>query len=127
MSMILLKGNIKRIKGLGQLNEHDLKFSMFSTVGDQRLDKIIYSPEGVEQLCKLMGPKIEPRKEFVFSKSSLKLRPCSVVTYTSGDSHVQVGRVGEGLDTSVPLEENVKLCEELLWTRMCMQPSWLRL
>ena len=63
-----LKGNIKRIKGLGQLNEHDLKFSMFSTVGDQRLDKIIYSPEGVEQLCKLMGPKIEPRKEFVFSK-----------------------------------------------------------
>lgn len=31
---------------------------------------------------------------------------------------MQVGRVGED-DASVPLEENVKLCEELLWTRMC--------
>jgi len=63
-----LKGYIKRVKGLGQLNEKDLKASMFSTTGDQRMDQIIYSEEGIEQLCQLMGTDIKPRKEFVFSR-----------------------------------------------------------
>ena len=41
---------------------------MFSTTGNQRLDRIVYSEEGIEQLCLLMGPDILPRKEFVFSR-----------------------------------------------------------
>lgn len=63
-----LKGYIKRVKGLGQLNEKDLKASMFSTTGNQRMDQIIYSEEGIEQLCQLMGVDIKPRKKFVFSR-----------------------------------------------------------
>lgn len=62
------KGNIKRVKGLGQLNERDLKATMFSTTGQQKMDKIIYSEEGIDQLCQLMGPDIKPRKDFVFSR-----------------------------------------------------------
>lgn len=61
-----LKGNIKRVKGLGQLNDKDLKATMFSKE-NQRLDEIIYSEEGAEQLCKLMGIDIMPRKDFIFS------------------------------------------------------------
>ena len=32
------------------------------------MDQIIYSEEGIEQLCQLMGVDIKPRKEFVFSR-----------------------------------------------------------
>lgn len=63
-----LKGNIKRIKGLGALNEDDLKATLFSTTGGQMLDEIEYSSEGAEQLCQLMGVDIAPRKDFVFSR-----------------------------------------------------------
>lgn len=63
----LKKDNIKRVKGLGQLNERDLKATMFSPT-DQKMDKIIFSEEGIHQLCQLMGPDIKPRKEFVFSR-----------------------------------------------------------
>ena len=63
-----LKGYIKRVKGLGQLNERDLKASMFSTTGSQRMDQIMYSEEGAEQLCQLMGVDVKFRKEFVFSQ-----------------------------------------------------------
>jgi DNA gyrase subunit B len=62
------KGNIKRVKGLGQLNEKDLKATMFSTDGHQKMDKIVYSNEGIIQLCSLMGVDIEPRRDFVFSR-----------------------------------------------------------
>lgn len=63
-----IKGNIKRIKGLGQMSEKDLKATMFSTSGGQRMDEIVYSEEGVEQLCQLMGEDILPRKEFIFNR-----------------------------------------------------------
>lgn len=63
-----LKGDVKRVKGLGQLNDKDLKATMFSKTGNQRMDQIIYSKEGVEQLCLLMGIDIQPRKDFVFSQ-----------------------------------------------------------
>lgn len=63
-----LKGNIKRIKGLGALGEEDLKATLFSSTGGQLMDEIEYSPEGVEQLCNLMGVEITPRKDFVMSK-----------------------------------------------------------
>ena len=41
---------------------------MFSTTGGQRMDEIIYSKDGVEQLCNLMGEDIVPRKEFIFNR-----------------------------------------------------------
>ena len=63
-----LKGNIKRIKGLGALGEKDLKATLFSSTGVQLMDEIEYSPEGVEQLCNLMGVEIAPRKDFVMSR-----------------------------------------------------------
>lgn len=63
-----IKGNIKRVKGLGQLSEKDLKATMFSTIGGQRMDEIIYSKDGVEQLCNLMGEDIVQRKEFIFNR-----------------------------------------------------------
>lgn len=63
----LKKDSIKRVKGLGQLNDRDLKATMFSDQ-NQKMDQIIYSEEGIHQLCQLMGPDIKPRKEFVFSR-----------------------------------------------------------
>ena len=63
-----LKGNIKRIKGLGALGEKDLKATLFSSTGGQLMDEIEYSPEGIEQLCNLMGVEIALRKDFVMSR-----------------------------------------------------------
>jgi DNA gyrase/topoisomerase IV subunit B len=63
-----IKGDLDRIKGLGQLEKADLKATMFSTTGGQKLEKIVYSDEAIERLCKLMGNDIEPRREFVMSK-----------------------------------------------------------
>lgn len=63
-----LKGSVKRIKGLGLLNEYDLKATLFSTNGGQVMDKIEYSDEGARVLCELMGTDIEPRKEFVMNR-----------------------------------------------------------
>lgn len=62
-----LKGDITRIKGLGALEEADLKATLFSTTGGQVIDEIEYSSEGIELLCDLMGIKVAPRKEFVFN------------------------------------------------------------
>ncbi len=62
-----LKGNIKRAKGLGTLSEKDLKATMFSTTGGQRLDQIEYDKEGIEQLKLLMGEEIKYRKDFVMN------------------------------------------------------------
>ena len=63
----VVKNNIKRVKGLGQLNDRDLKATMFSPT-EQKMDQIVYSEEGIHQLCQLMGPDIKPRKDFVFSQ-----------------------------------------------------------
>ena len=63
-----IKGDLDRIKGLGQLEEADLKATMFSTTGGQKVDKIIYSPEAAKRLCELMGIDIKARKEFVMSR-----------------------------------------------------------
>lgn len=61
------KGVIKRVKGLGQLSEKDLKATMFSNTGGQRLDHLTYSEEGVQRLTELMGVDIQPRKDYVFN------------------------------------------------------------
>lgn len=62
-----VKGNVKRVKGLGQLSEKDLHATMFSTTGGQRMDAIEFTNEGATQLCALMGEEIEPRRDFVFN------------------------------------------------------------
>lgn len=63
-----IKGTLDRIKGLGQLSEADLRVTMFSTTGGQKVEQIVYSEEGVERLCQLMGIDVKPRKEFVMSR-----------------------------------------------------------
>ena len=63
-----IKGDLDRIKGLGQLEEADLKATMFSTTGGQKMEQIVYSEKAIEQLCSLMGEDVEPRKEFVMSR-----------------------------------------------------------
>ena len=63
-----IKGDLDRIKGLGQLEEADLKATMFSTTGGQKVDTIMYSPIAAKRLCELMGDDIKPRKEFVMSR-----------------------------------------------------------
>lgn len=63
-----IKGDLDRIKGLGQLEAKDMAVTMFSTNGGQKLDQIKYSQEGIEQLCNLMGVDVKYRKEFVMSR-----------------------------------------------------------
>lgn len=63
-----IKGDLDRIKGLGQLEAKDMAVTMFSTTGGQKLDQIRYSQEGIEQLCQLMGVDVKYRKEFVMSR-----------------------------------------------------------
>lgn len=63
-----IKGDLDRIKGLGQLEEADLKATMFSTTGGQKMEQIVYSEEAIKRLCLLMGEDVEPRKEFVMSR-----------------------------------------------------------
>lgn len=62
-----ITGNLERIKGLGQLEDRDIATTMFSKTGGQRMDQIIYSEEGIEQLCRLMGDDIAYRKEFIMN------------------------------------------------------------
>lgn len=57
-------GNIIRYKGLGQMNEQDLKESMFSEEF-QHLEPITYSQDGIEQLQNLMGTNVSLKKQFV--------------------------------------------------------------
>lgn len=63
-----IKGDLDRIKGLGQLEEADLKATMFSTTGGQKMEQIVYSDEAAVRLCALMGEEIKARKEFVMSR-----------------------------------------------------------
>lgn len=60
------KGNITFFKGLGQMNDSDLKASMFNEEW-QHLEPIIYSEEGINTLISLMSEDVEPRKEFVYN------------------------------------------------------------
>ena len=63
-----IKGDLDRIKGLGQLEEADLRATMFSKTGGQKMEQIIYSEEAAQRLCELMGVDIKARKEFVMSR-----------------------------------------------------------
>ena len=48
--------------------EFQRKADYANKISKEGMDKIIYSEEGVLQLCQLMGVDIKPRKEFVFSR-----------------------------------------------------------
>ena len=59
-------GNITKYKGLGQMDDDDLKSSMFNPEW-QKLEPINFSNEGLDLLVKLMGQKVDYRKEFVYN------------------------------------------------------------
>lgn len=60
-----VKGEITRAKGLGELPADTARNSMFNPE-NQRLDVISYDPRAIELLKALMGPQVEPRKDFIF-------------------------------------------------------------
>lgn len=60
------QGTITKYKGLGQMDDKDLKNSMFSDEW-QRLEPINFNEEGVKLLIDLMGDNVEHRKEFVYN------------------------------------------------------------
>lgn len=61
-----IKGEQTRYKGLGEMGAIDVKESMFSSA-NQRVEVLIPDDNSFFRLEELMGPRVEPRKEFVFS------------------------------------------------------------
>lgn len=61
-----IKGEQSRFKGLGELTAQDTRESMFNKE-NQRIEILIPDDNSFYRLEQLMGPKVEPRKEFVFS------------------------------------------------------------
>ena len=59
-------GLITKYKGLGQMDDNDLKKSMFSPEW-QRLEPIQFSEEGLKLLIDLMGEDVSKRKDFVYN------------------------------------------------------------
>lgn len=57
------EGNITFFKGLGQMDEKDLRLSLFGE--NQHLEQLSPSEEGISTLLELMGENVEPRKDFV--------------------------------------------------------------
>jgi DNA gyrase/topoisomerase IV subunit B len=62
----LIKGQLGRNKGLGEMDATTARNSMFSKEF-QRLDTIEWSKEGTNLLQNLMGSNVEPRKDFIFN------------------------------------------------------------
>lgn len=63
----LVKGEVTRAKGLGELPDETAHRSMF-TEEYQRMDVMEYSDDAMVILEALMGVDVAPRKEFVFSQ-----------------------------------------------------------
>ena len=61
-----VSGDVVKYKGLGQMDDDDLKYSMFSSEF-QHLDSIEYDEEGAETLENFMGNQVQYRKDFVFN------------------------------------------------------------
>lgn len=57
------EGDITFFKGLGQMNEADLRLSLFGA--NQHLEQLAPSEDGITSLLELMGTDVEPRKEFI--------------------------------------------------------------
>lgn len=61
-----IKGEQSRFKGLGELTAEDTKNSMFDK-DNQRIEILIPDDNSFYRLEELMGPNVQPRKDFVFS------------------------------------------------------------
>lgn len=61
-----VKGEQSRFKGLGELTAEDTKNSMFDK-DNQRIEILIPDDNSFYRLEELMGPSVQPRKDFVFS------------------------------------------------------------
>ena len=61
-----VKGEQTRYKGLGEMTADDTKNSMFNK-DNKRIEILIPDERSFFRLEELMGSKVEPRKEFVFS------------------------------------------------------------
>lgn len=61
-----IKGEQSRFKGLGELTAEDTKNSMFDK-DNQRIEILIPDDNSFYRLEELMGPSVQPRKDFVFS------------------------------------------------------------
>lgn len=62
-----IKGEVTRAKGLGELEADTARRSMFSPEY-QRLEVLTIDENAIQLLQNLMGDKVEPRKEFIFSR-----------------------------------------------------------
>lgn len=58
-----IKGEVQRNKGLGSLEPHQAKVSMFGEY--QRMDVMEYNEEAMSLLYALMGSEVEPRRDFI--------------------------------------------------------------
>ena len=61
-----IKGEQVRYKGLGEMSANDTKNSMFSKT-NQRIEILMPDNNSFIRLEELMGSRVEPRKDFVFS------------------------------------------------------------
>lgn len=61
-----IKGEQSRFKGLGELTAEDTKNSMFDK-DNQRIEVLVPDDNSFYRLEELMGPSVQPRKDFVFS------------------------------------------------------------
>lgn len=62
-----VKGEVTRAKGLGELPAETAHASMF-TDEYQRMDVMEYNESAIDLLYDLMGPEVEPRREFIMSR-----------------------------------------------------------
>ena len=60
-----IRGEVTRAKGLGQLSPETARNSMFEPK-NQRIDVMEYDERAIELLKQLMGPQVEPRRDFIF-------------------------------------------------------------
>ena len=58
-----IKGEVQRNKGLGSLESHQARVSMFGEY--QRMDVMEYDEEAMALLYELMGSDVEPRRDFI--------------------------------------------------------------
>lgn len=62
----IVKGEVQRNKGLGSLSATQARESMFNEK-NQRMDVLIPDEDSIYLLEELMGEKVEPRRDFIFT------------------------------------------------------------
>lgn len=62
-----VKGEVTRAKGLGELPADTARVSMFSKEY-QRLEVLEWEEEAMNLLVNLMGPDVDPRREFIMNE-----------------------------------------------------------